>query len=129
MWNLVSSHDEGDRSITLLIHGSRTKWEGNEAFNDNHVDFLTKADPDNLTFTFTGLGAGQRSLPDNIFVNENDSQRTVTGGGETATPQTSAGGLGMYTDTNAHLNANAYLRPIYQITGTNAAPQLKMWVD
>src|SRR5262249_33359003 len=46
-WNLVANSDFGDRSITLLIHGSRVKWEGNEAFNDNHVDFLTKADPEN----------------------------------------------------------------------------------
>lgn len=29
-------------SITLLIHGSRTKWEGNIAFNDNHIEFMTQ---------------------------------------------------------------------------------------
>lgn len=29
-------------SITFLIHGSRTKWEGNVAFNDNHVEFITQ---------------------------------------------------------------------------------------
>jgi hypothetical protein len=129
VWNLVPNHDEGDRSITLLIHGSRTKWEGNIAFNDNHVDFLTKADPDNLTFTFTGLAAGARSVPDNIFMNENDQMRTVTNGGETATPQTNAGGLGSYQDTNAGANANAYLRPINVITGTNQTPTFKFWVD
>jgi len=125
-WNLRGSNDFGDRSITLLIHGSRVKWEGNIGFNDNHVDFLSKADPENVTFSFTGLPAGQRSLPDNIFINENDAQRTVTGGGETATGTV---GLGGYTDTNVHLNANAYLRPCFTITGANATPSMQFWVD
>ncbi len=125
-WNLLSSSDFGDRSITLLIHGSRVKWEGNIGFNDNHVDFLNKADPENVTFSFTGLPAGQRSLPDNIFINENDAQRTVTGGGEAAS---GTAGVGNYTDANVHLNANAYLRPCFTITGTNSAPSCQFWVD
>jgi hypothetical protein len=29
------------KSYTLLMHGSRTTWEGNAAFEDNHVEFLT----------------------------------------------------------------------------------------
>jgi hypothetical protein len=29
----------GDRSVTFLIHGPRNSWEGNVAFNDNHVEF------------------------------------------------------------------------------------------
>jgi prepilin-type N-terminal cleavage/methylation domain-containing protein len=125
-WNLIASNDFGDRSITLLIHGSRVKWEGNIGFNDNHVDFLNKADPENVTFSFTGLPPGARSLPDNIFINENDAQRTVTGGGEAAT---GTPGVGSYTDANVHLNANAYLRPVFTITGTNAAPSCQVWVD
>jgi prepilin-type N-terminal cleavage/methylation domain-containing protein len=125
-WNLIASSDFGDRSITLLIHGSRVKWEGNVGFNDNHVDFLNKADPENVTFSFTGLPPGQRSLPDNIFINENDAQRTVTGGGESAT---GTPGLGIYPDANVGLNANAYLRPYYSITGSSATPTVQMWVD
>ena len=126
VWNLVANNDYGDRSITLLIHGSRVKWEGNEAFNDNHVDFLTRADPENLTFTFTNLPAGQRTVPDNIFINENDAQRTVSQGGETAS---GTAGLGSYSDANSHLNANAYLRPYCSVTGSNTAPTIKCWVD
>ena len=126
VWNLPNSSDFGDRSITLLIHGSRVKWEGNEAFNDNHVDFLTRADPENLTFTFTNLPAGQRTVPDNIFINENDAQRTVSQGGETAS---GTAGLGSYSDANSHLNANAYLRPYCSVTGSNTAPTIKCWVD
>jgi hypothetical protein len=30
-----------EQSVTMLIHGSRVKWEGNVAFNDNHVEFLS----------------------------------------------------------------------------------------
>jgi hypothetical protein len=29
------------QSNTLLIHGTRARWEGNIAFNDNHVEFVT----------------------------------------------------------------------------------------
>jgi len=117
----------GDQSITLLIHGSRVKWEGNEAFNDNHVEFLTRADPDNVTFSFTTLPAGTRTQPDNIFVNENDGSRAMEGtqaGSGTA-------GLGSYQDSSANWfrNTNAYLRPTSNITGTNTAPTQTVWVD
>jgi prepilin-type N-terminal cleavage/methylation domain-containing protein len=126
-WNLPANNDFGDRSITLLIHGSRVKWEGNEAFNDNHVEFLQKADPENVTFSFTGLPAGQRTLPDNIFINENDAQRTIVGeGGATAT---GTAGLGGYNDSSSHVNANAYLRPIYTISGPATGPTIQVWVD
>lgn len=65
----------GTGSNTLLIHGSRTTWEGNLGFNDNHVDYVTKPDPDAVTFTFTSLTAGSRTQPDNVFVNERDDTR------------------------------------------------------
>ena len=29
-----------EQSVTMLIHGSRVRWEGNVAYNDNHVEFL-----------------------------------------------------------------------------------------
>ncbi len=67
----------GVNSNTLLVHGSRTTWEGNVGFNDNHVDYLTKPDPDNITFTFSGLPAGSKTQPDNLFVNENDISRAA----------------------------------------------------
>jgi prepilin-type N-terminal cleavage/methylation domain-containing protein len=124
-WNLVANNDFGDRSITLLIHGSRVKWEGNIGYNDNHVEFHTKADPESLTFSFTGFQPGQRSLPDNLFVNEKDSDRTSQGGDQAA----GGVGLGTYTDTNVGNNANAYLRPYFEMPGTNALPQIRTWVD
>lgn len=65
----------GTNSYTLLIHGGRTTWEGNIAFNDNHVSFETRADPESLPFTFNGLTAGRTIQLDNLFVDENDSTR------------------------------------------------------
>jgi prepilin-type N-terminal cleavage/methylation domain-containing protein len=98
-WKLTAGAT-GVNSNTLLIHGGRTTWEGNLGFNDNHVDFVTKPDPDSVTFTFTGLAAGSRTQPDNVFVNENDASRTV--------------------DTQLGQNSNALIKmiPANGITGT-----------
>jgi hypothetical protein len=38
-------------SNTLLIHGSRTAWEGNIAYNDNHVSFESRLSPETSTYT------------------------------------------------------------------------------
>jgi len=126
-WNLLANNAAGDGSLTLLIHGSRTKWEGNEGFNDNHVEFIQRADPENVTFSFTGLAQGVRTQPDNIFINENDTNRNAEGG-QTASPQGSNGST--YTDANCALNSNAYLRPYKdQLTGSATAPNITAWVD
>ena len=45
----------GVGSNTLLIHGGRTTWEGNIAYNDNHVSYESRPDPETTPFTFTGL--------------------------------------------------------------------------
>jgi prepilin-type N-terminal cleavage/methylation domain-containing protein len=75
-WRLKQNDPLGTGSQTLLIHGGRTTWEGNIGFNDNHVDFITKPDPDSVLWTFASVAA-PRSVPDNIFVNENDNTRAV----------------------------------------------------
>ena len=75
-WVLSTAHEElGTGSNTLLIHGGRTQWEGNVAYNDNHVAFETRADPEGLTWTFTGLSEGERTQTDNLFVSEDDQTR------------------------------------------------------
>jgi prepilin-type N-terminal cleavage/methylation domain-containing protein len=129
-WQLLATPPEaGVRSNTLLIHGSRTQWNGNIAFNDNHVEFLTKPDPENITHTFMSLAPGQRTHPDNIFINENDLTRALTGAvGNSATPNAPLSSA-TYTDNQVGLNSNAYLRPYYGRPGTNAAPQIQVWVD
>jgi len=125
-WTLLANSDFGDRSITLLIHGSRVKWEGNIGFNDNHVDFLTRADPENVTFSFTSLPPGQRTQPDNIFINENDATRVSSNGGESASGAT---GMGSYADANVGNNSNAYLRPYFTVAGSATVPSITSWVD
>jgi prepilin-type N-terminal cleavage/methylation domain-containing protein len=66
----------GVGSVTLLIHGGRNTWEGNICYNDNHVNFETRPDPESAPFTFMGLPANSRSQFDNLFVNENDQDRS-----------------------------------------------------
>jgi prepilin-type N-terminal cleavage/methylation domain-containing protein len=86
----------GINSNTLLIHGGRTTWEGNICYNDNHANFETRADPETLPFTFSGItNASLRTQFDNVFVNENDANRTPEA-------QTLA--------TNAGNNTNNFLR-------------------
>jgi hypothetical protein len=68
---------KGTSSISLLIHGGRTTWEGNVAFSDNSVHFLTQADPTEYPFTFSGLTASKKGKRrENFFVAENDATLT-----------------------------------------------------
>ncbi len=73
----TSEVGKGTTSVTLSIMGGNNTWEGNIAFNDNHVEFLARPDPENIPFRFSGLGNGeQASRPDNLFISEHDD--TVT---------------------------------------------------
>ena len=68
---------KGTSSNTLAIHGGRNTWEGNIAYNDNSVNFETRADPENNPWRFSGLSpASTQSRPDNLFLAEDDA--TVT---------------------------------------------------
>ncbi len=107
----------GLTSNTLLIHGTRTKWEGNIGYNDSHVSFEKSPDPEGITFTFSTLNPQNRSQRDNLFVNENDSTRlkedkeNLTG--------------------NAN-NANAYLRSFFvrnYSTGNNSGANIDAFFD
>jgi len=113
----------GENSNTLLIHGGRTTWEGNIGFNDNHVTFENRADPEDLLFAFPAWpssGSGQdRSQPDNLFANEWDQA------GSTRTD--SAWKLGVsYGD-----NRNAYLRSYHgaKFSSNQSAPTLEAFFD
>ncbi len=99
----------GVTSNTLLIHGGRNTWEGQIGYNDNHVTFETKPNPDQLTYVRTGSGTG-RTVPDNLFVNESDQQ-----GGD-ASGQVMNG-------------TNAYLRPIGTVTAGSNSVTVTPWRD
>jgi hypothetical protein len=62
----------GKNSNTLLIHGGRTTWEGNIAYNDNHVNFETRPTPRPSPSPSPASPLASRTKPDNVFVNEND---------------------------------------------------------
>jgi prepilin-type N-terminal cleavage/methylation domain-containing protein/prepilin-type processing-associated H-X9-DG protein len=102
----------GTGSNTLLIHGGRTTWEGNIAYNDGHVAFETKPTPDGVTYNSTTAlpGSTSKTKPDNLFVNESDEQ-----GGDTG--------------TSVGLGINAYLRPIAKVTSTGTSGQITYWKD
>ena len=63
---------------TFLIHGGRSSWEGNIAFNDGHVEFVTTLGPfapgGGKTPTY-GTGVGKRF--DTIFFDEPDDGDAV----------------------------------------------------
>jgi prepilin-type N-terminal cleavage/methylation domain-containing protein len=102
----------GVGSNTLLIHGGRTTWEGNICYNDNHVNFETKPDPESSPFTFSILASGKKSQTDNLFVNETDTNRAADA------KQDKMSG----TD---NLNTNNYLRSWIEVkvtAGTSTTP-------
>lgn len=96
VWALAQAGSEGTApfgigSNTLLIHGGRTTWEGNIAYNDNHINFETRADPETVPFTFNGIGqANMRTQFDNVFANENDLNRTPETAENLSTPGSQA---------------------------------------
>ncbi|MBX3402626.1 MAG: type II secretion system protein [Phycisphaeraceae bacterium] len=102
----------GTGSNTLLIHGGRSTWEGNIAYNDGHVSFETKPNPDGLTYTrATGT---PRAVTDNLFVIETDEVGATSGQA-----------IGTTT--------NAYLRPIGRVTVSGSTITINVgsdiWID
>jgi len=108
-WTLTSDQ-YGTGSNTLLIHGGRTTWEGQIGYNDNHVNFETKPNPDSLTY-IKGPSGTPHTVTDNLFVNESDQL-----GGDTASGQVMNG-------------TNAYLRPVAGVTVSGSNVTITTWRD
>lgn len=101
-WTLIQTAGQfGIDSNTLLIHGGRTTWEGNIGYNDNHVNFETKPNPDGITYTRTGAQT-PKAVTDNLFVNESDQE-----GGDAA--------------QTVNKGTNAYLRAYSQVNAASPA--------
>jgi hypothetical protein len=62
----------GTKSITLLIHGERETWEGNIAYNDNHVDYEMSTHPEGMLYTVV-KDEQQLVFGDGLFLDEADS--------------------------------------------------------
>jgi prepilin-type N-terminal cleavage/methylation domain-containing protein len=60
----------GLESNRLRIYGGPKAWEGNIGYNDGRVAFSNRPDPEVLPITYATPINGQRTLPDNVFVNE-----------------------------------------------------------
>ena len=83
---------EYNQSRTLQIHGGAKKWEGNICFNDNHVIYDEKFQPDGIVqWRLNNTG---NFIDDNIFKNDPEGQtkdvwltvvRGITGSGTTYT--------------------------------------------
>jgi prepilin-type N-terminal cleavage/methylation domain-containing protein len=107
-WKLVTG-GLGESSNTLLIHGGRNTWEGNEGYNDGHVNFETRPDPAEITYNKTN---NPRTVPDNFFVNESDDITRPSG-----SPATSPDGL------------NAYLRLITTVVESGTGVTITVYRD
>ena len=133
VWNLAEDSTIGDQSNTLLIHGSKTQWSGNIGYNDQHVDFHTRPDPENLTYTFGGTGgsSGAFTRPDNLFVPEIDQSGNAASESYTARVSTNPGRVTMASGSaNAPLDQNdRYLRPIGTVTRTGIRYNVVGWMD
>ena len=109
---VLEQNPYGAQSVTLSFHG-RNSWSGNLGYNDNHVKFEQEADPVDLTFTFRQLTTN-RTRPDNVFVTENDLNRTNLNGPVSSGKATlSASGT---TNTTPLLNTNAFIGLITDVT-------------
>jgi prepilin-type N-terminal cleavage/methylation domain-containing protein len=133
-WRLEEDSVVGDQSKTLLIHGSKTQWAGNIGYNDQHVEFHTRPDPETLTFTFVGTGTGSAfTRPDNLFAPENDvtgvavaepvSGGTGTTPGKVRMTSTSTGG------SQALDMTNAYMRPVGTVQRSGITYTVEGWID
>jgi prepilin-type N-terminal cleavage/methylation domain-containing protein len=55
-------------SNTLAFFGGRTSWDGNIGYNDGHVTFETRPNPDGVVYRATTTPNPTR--PDNLFIDE-----------------------------------------------------------
>ena len=76
--NPTNNARPGVDSNTLLIHGGRNSWEGNIGYNDGHVAFETKPNPDGVTYRRTA--GTPLTVLDNLFIDETDEAGQGTGG-------------------------------------------------
>lgn len=84
-WELLPG-PTGTESATLLIHGSKSSWEGNVGYNDGHTTFELGPSPKGLSVRYNA----NRTETDNLFVNERE-----------LTPN--AQGTAVFRRTNAYL--------------------------
>lgn len=134
-WVPLEGNQFGDGSTTMRIHGEPTTWEGNIGFNDQHVEYLTRPDPDSLRWRFPAPeGRGNLPANDNVFHAEHDRTRAPID--EHIKPVQGADGRGTIRGTMAEGGDGAldqrdnYLRPIARVVpGKNGRITAEFWID
>lgn len=108
----------GTLSVTLAMNGSRTSWAGNVGFNDAHVEFYNRPDPETVIWNFKDLEDDNQNQPDNIFMNEDDETREV----EEEPGQT-------VTLSGINSNLNAYLTQYYEVSSEAGVESISPYYD
>lgn len=135
MWTPLTDSPFGDGSTTNRIHGDPGSWEGNIAFNDQHVEFVTRPDPEQLPWAFPGLEDQlNRRLPDNLFHSETDHDRRIIDENIALVAGNDGRGTlkatGRRDGDGALDQRNNYLRPISKIVpGENGVIEAQFWID
>jgi prepilin-type N-terminal cleavage/methylation domain-containing protein len=111
---------QGQSSVTLTTGGSRTEWSGNIGFNDAHVDYVNRPDPENIIWTFTDLQDENQNQGDNIFVNEDDQERV---------PEVNPPTSNVVTLSGEFNNRNAYLTTYYDVTADTNDFTIEVYYD
>ncbi len=120
-WKADQTLDQFTQSNTLLIHGSRNKWEGNIGFNDNHVDFFNDFQSDLFTFSLPNAPSGQKTRKDNFFVGEDETAANLKAIDKAK---------GATNLNNLLKTRNLFIGIAIDTTGTTAAdPGPTLWVD
>lgn len=127
-WQLIDN-DDGDQagdtplgssSATLAMNGSRTSWAGNVGFNDAHVEFYNRPDPETVIWNFKDLDDDFQNQPDNIFMNEDDDART---------PNTAPADGQPIPLSGVDSNINAYLTQYYNVESDAGVVEISPYYD
>ncbi len=108
-WSLAPG-PAGTGSNTLQLHGSKNQWQGSVAFNDGRVESFNRPDPESVVWPFRDLPPGQKTRPDNMFVNEDDYTGQQAGEGMPG------------------LNQNIYLRMYKNVQAGNGRSDARIFV-
>lgn len=125
-WELIENGDTdqagdtplGDLSATLAMNGSRTSWAGNVGFNDAHVEFYNRPDPESVIWNFKDLDDDNQNQPDNIFMNEDDESREME---EDPGQRVTLSGVSS--------NLNAYLTQYYEVQSAAGTESISPYYD
>ncbi len=117
------TNPQGESSNTLAFNGSRTSWSGVIGFNDGHASTLNEPNPDSISVTFIGISNSEfKTQGDNIFVNEDDSERAMGN----FVPED---GSDYEVKGDNNNNGNAFLRQYYDVNASNDTIEISPFYD